>query len=407
MMTAPFDVVRPRRVAIVHDWLTVTAGAERVLEQLLLLYPDADLYSLVDFLPTTERGWLGGRKPITSFIQRLPFARSRHRAYLPLMPFAVEQWDFSGYDLVISSCYAVVKGLLTGPDQLHVSYVHSPMRYAWDLQDAYLRQSRMNGLKGWLARWLLHRIRLWDQVASQRVDLFVANSAFVARRIEKVYRRHAVVVPPPVDVERLAMSHRSEPFFLVVSRLVPYKRVDLIVQAFVGLSDLKLVVIGDGPERQRVAAQAQGAPNISLLGHQPDEVVRDHLRRCRAFIIAAVEDFGIAPLEAQACGKPVIALRRGGAAETLAGLDAPVPTAVFFERQEADNLREAVRRFEAAESDIRAEDCRARAERYTPERFREAFSALIDDALGSKDVVPTRRLTPLVDSVRRDYASIP
>ncbi len=380
-MTAPIDGSARPRVAIVHDWLTVTGGAERVLEQLLRLYPQADLYTLIDVLPEGERAWLGGRQPITSFLQRAPFIATRHRAYLPLMPFAVEQWDFSGYDLVISSCHAVVKGLLTGPDQVHVGYVHSPMRYAWDLQAAYLRQQGLSGPKGWLARWLLHRIRLWDQVASQRVDVFIANSEFVARRIEKIYRRPAVVVPPPVDIDALRPSKHSEAFFLVVSRLVPYKRIDLIAEAFAGMPDRDLVIIGDGPERRRVEAIARGAANIRVLGHQPDAVVRDHLARCRAFVIAAIEDFGIGPVEAQACGKPVIALGRGGAAETLAGLEDPAPTAVFFETQDVAALQAAVRRFDTAADRIRPEDCRTRAERYAPELFRQRIAAIVEAAL--------------------------
>lgn len=359
------------RVAIVHDWLTMPGGAERVLEQMLAIFPKADLYAIVDFLPEEDRGWLGGRAVKTSFLQRMPFARKHYRYYLPLMPLAVEQWDFSAYDLVVSSCDAVVKGLITGPDQVHVSYVHTPMRYAWDLQESYLRQTGLSGLKGWAARWLLHKIRLWDQVASQRVDHFVANSAFVAQRINKTYRREAGVVPPPVATERFQLSTQSEDFFLVVSRLVPYKRVDMIAEAFAAMPDHKLVIIGDGPERERVLAHQ--APNITYLGRQSDAVVDDYMARCRAFISAAVEDFGIAPLEAQACGKPVIALRRGGAVETLSGLDAHVPTAVFFDSQDVEALCKAVKEFDRVGDRIRPQDCRDNALRYAPERFRRSF----------------------------------
>lgn len=354
------------RVAVVHDWLTTRGGAEVVLEQLLRLYPHADLYTLVDFLPEEDRGCLMGRTPITSPLQRMPFIRRHHRLYLPLMPLMVEQWDFSGYDLVISNCYAVVKGLLTGPDQRHISYVHSPMRYAWDLQEAYLRQARWTGLRGWTARLLLHRLRLWDQAAAQRVDLLVANSAFVARRIEKVYRRSSVVVPPPVALDRFVLSERSEPFFLTVSRLVPYKRVDLIAEAFAGMPEYRLVIIGDGPERRRV--EAHRAPNITILGRQSDAVVIDMMGRCRAFIHAAVEDFGIVPLEAQACGKPVIALGRGGMTETLSP-----ETAEFFMEQEVEALRAAVRRFAGSSERFLPARCRANAERFSPEAFRENF----------------------------------
>jgi glycosyltransferase involved in cell wall biosynthesis len=359
-----------QKVAIVHDWLTQRGGAELVLEQLLHLYPQADLYTLVDALPEEDRACLRGHKPITSFVHSLPFARTHHRAFLPLMPLAVEQWDFSAYDLVISSCYAVVKGLITGPDQVHVSYVHSPMRYAWDLQGSYLRQSRMSGMRGWAARYLLHRLRLWDQVASQRVDHFIANSSFVARRIDKLYRRPALVVPPPVALDRFQLSESSEPFFLTVSRLVPYKRVDLIAEAFAAMPEHKLVIIGDGPEQARV--QAHRAPNITFLGRQSDAVVTEMMGRCRAFIFAAIEDFGIAPLEAQACGKPVIALRQGGATETLTE-----DTAVFFDSQDVDSLRAALGRFERIEARFTPQACRDNALRFSPERFRQAMVAAV------------------------------
>jgi glycosyltransferase involved in cell wall biosynthesis len=384
MQIRPNPILRPapgdmfRRVAIVHDWLTMPGGAERVLEQMLALFPKADLYAIVDFLPQEDRGWLGGRPVRTSFLQRMPFARKHYRYFLPLMPLAVEQWDFSGYDLVVSSCDAVVKGLIAGPDQVHVSYVHTPMRYAWDLQDSYLRQTGLGGVKGWAARWFLHKIRLWDQAASQRVDHFVANSAFVAKRIAKTYRREASVVPPPVATERFQLSTRSEDFFLVVSRLVPYKRVDLIAEAFAAMPDHKLVIIGDGPERERVLAHQ--APNITYLGRQSDAVVDDYMARCRAFISAAVEDFGIAPLEAQACGKPVIALHRGGAVETLYGLDAHTPTAVFFDSQDADALCKAVNEFDRVGDKIRPQDCRDNALRYAPEHFRRRF---LDEVLAA------------------------
>lgn len=371
---------RSRRVAIVHDWLTMPGGAERVLEQLLAIYPQADLFTLVDFLPESERKWLGGRVPKTSFLQHMPFARKHYRTYLPLMPLAVEQWDFSAYDLIISSCDAVVKGLISGPEQHHVSYVHTPMRYAWDLQGAYLDKAEFNGPKGWIARWLLHRIRLWDQIASQRVDQFVSNSEFVARRIEKFYRREASVVHPPVATDRFQLAKKSEDFYLVVSRLVPYKRVDLIAETFSKMPQHKLVIIGDGPDRSKV--MTHNAPNITHLGRQSDEVVADHMSRCRAFVTAAVEDFGIAPLEAQACGKPVIALRRGGAVETLHGFDRQNPTALFFEDQTVQSLAEAIVEFDRIGHTISPHDCRENALRFGPERFRHDFIKAVNQVKG-------------------------
>lgn len=363
------------RVAIVHDWLTVIGGAERVLQQLLQVFPDADVYSVINCLGPAEREWLGARRYHTSVLQRIPFVGRFYRTLLPLMPLAVEQWDFSGYDLVVSSSYAVVKGVVTSPDTLHVSYVHSPMRYAWDLQGQYVT--------GWGPRrlamaYLLHRIRMWDQLSALRVDKFLANSAFVAGRIRKFYRREAQVVPPPVDLDRFTLSREVGEHFLVVSRMVPYKRVDAIVAAFRSLPELKLTVIGDGPEMERVRALA-GA-NVTLLGAQPDEVVTRWMRTCRALVFAAVEDFGITPVEAQACGKPVIALGRGGALETLVGQGAQ-PTALFFERQDADSIAAAVRRFVAEEASFDPEACRRNAERFSADRFR---AAILDAVLSAR-----------------------
>lgn len=361
------------RVAIVVDWLAVLGGAERVLGGMLELYPQADLFAVVDFLD--ERDILGGRPVTTSFIQNLPFARRAFRNYLPLMPLAVEQWDFSGYDLVLSSSHAVAKGVIAGPDQVHVCYVHTPMRYAWDLQGQYLRTK---GAWGWPARWLLHRLRLWDQLSAHRPDVLVANSAFVARRIAKCWGRTAAVVHPPVGIGRLALPARSEDFYLAVNRLVSYKRVDLMLDAFATMPDRRLVVIGDGPEMDRLALKATG--NVLLLGRQSDAVVQDHLARCRAFIIAAEEDFGIAPLEAQASGKPVIAFARGGAVESLNLYGGGPPTAVPFHAQTPEALAQAIRQFESGPG-IRPEDCRANAERFSAAAFRNALEAVVRQAL--------------------------
>jgi glycosyltransferase involved in cell wall biosynthesis len=232
------------------------------------------------------------------------------------MPLAIEQFDFSGYDMVISSSYAFAKGVITGPRQLHLCYCHSPIRYAWDLQTQYLKESKLDrGMKSWLVRWLLHMIRVWDNRTSAGVDAFMANSRFIARRIEKVYRRDAAVVYPPVNVERFETCHDKEDFYVTASRLVPYKRIDLIVEAFNGMPDRQLVVIGDGPELPRLRRMA--GPNVQVLGWQPNEVLKDHLQRARGFVFGGEEDFGIILLEAQACGTPVIAYGRGGALETV------------------------------------------------------------------------------------------
>ncbi|MDR6356182.1 glycosyltransferase involved in cell wall biosynthesis [Pseudomonas psychrotolerans] len=240
------------KIAIVHDWLVTFAGAERVLAELFEIWPEADLFSVIDFLSDEDRAHLKGKHATTTFIQRLPQAKKRYQTYLPLMPHAIEQLDLSGYDLIISSSHAVAKGVLTGPDQLHISYVHSPIRYAWDLQHQYLKEAGLNtGLKGKLARIILHYVRIWDQRTAAGVDAFVANSHFIARRISKAYRREAKVIYPPVDISRFTPAGGKDDFYLTASRMVPYKRMPMIVEAFSAMPDKKLVVIGAGPEFEK------------------------------------------------------------------------------------------------------------------------------------------------------------
>ena len=360
------------KTAIVHDWLVTYAGAERVLEQLLAVYPDADLFSLVDFLPQEERQFLGDRKVSVSFLQRVPGARRHYRQYLPLMPLAIEQFDLSGYELVISSSYAVAKGVLTGPDQLHVCLCYSPIRYAWDLQHQYLREAGLTrGIRSVLARYLLHRIRAWDARAANGVDAFVAISHFIARRVWKAYRRESVVIYPPVDIEAFTEVSAKDDYYVTASRMVPYKRMDLVVEAFAAMPHRKLVVIGDGPDAAKIRARA--GPNVRLLGRQPLPVLREHLQRAKAFVFAAEEDFGIAPLEAQACGTPVLAYGKGGVRETVQGLDHPTPTGLFFDEQTVEALVGAVERFEHEGARITSGACRANAVRFEPGRFRRQF----------------------------------
>ena len=367
------------KIAIVHDWLTVYAGAERVLEQILQLYPDADLFSLVDFLPETQRGFIYNKPVRTSFLQKLPFARTKYRHYLCLMPYAIEQFDLSGYDLVISSSYAVAKGVITGPDQLHISYVHSPMRYAWDLQHQYLRETGLDkGVKGWLAKWVLHKMRIWDARTANGVDSFIAISHFIAKRIWKVYRRESTVIYPPVDTTTFALHEQKEDFYLTASRLVPYKRIDLIVEAFNGMPNKKLIVIGGGPDFKKIQAKAN--QNITLLGYQEQDHLKSFMQRAKAFVFAAEEDFGITPLEAQACGTPVIAYAKGGVLETIRGLDDENPTGVFFKEQNAAAIVNAIEEFEQVRDRIPAEWCRENAMRFGQERFRQELKAFMDQA---------------------------
>jgi len=379
-MTHQSAATRPPRVAIVHDWLTVYGGGEKVLEKMLETWPEADLFSVVDFVPENLRFFLRGRTPKTTFIQRLPWAKTKYRSYLPLMPLAVEQLDLSGYDVVLSSSHAVAKGVITGPDQVHVSYVHSPIRYAWDLQHQYLAEAGLvKGLKSAIARLILHYMRLWDTRTANGVDAFVANSRFVARRLAKAYGRQAEVIHPPVDIDRFTMREQKEDFYLTASRMVPYKKIPLIVQAFAGMPDKRLLVIGEGPEFDKVKAAA--TPNVQVLGYKSTPELIDHMQRAKAFVFAAEEDFGITPVEAQACGTPVIAYGKGGSLETVRGRSEDAErTGVFFHEQSVAAMQAAVREFESIPGGIQPQACRAHAVSFAPQRFQSELKRVVDGA---------------------------
>ncbi|GAB2945652.1 glycosyltransferase family 4 protein [Hafnia psychrotolerans] len=363
-------------VGIVADWLVTFAGAEKVIAEFINIYPESEIYSVVDFLSDDSRKSFNGKKSTTSFIQRLPFAKTKYQSYLPLMPLAIEQLDVIKHDIVLSSSHAVAKGVLTGPDQLHISYVHSPIRYAWDFQHQYLRESGLNkGLKGKLARWFLHKIRMWDYRTANGVDHFIANSQFIARRIKKVYGRDADVIYPPVDVERFTLQEEKEDFYFTASRMVPYKRIDLIVEAFSQMPDKKLIVIGDGSDMAKIKAKA--GSNIEILGYQPDDVMQSHMQRAKAFVFAAEEDFGITPVEAQACGTPVIAFGKGGALETIRPYGESHSTGIFFQEQSVASLLEAVQQFELVRESIDPNDCRDNALRFSAERFHRELDEYI------------------------------
>jgi glycosyltransferase involved in cell wall biosynthesis len=367
----------PRRIAIVHDWLDTWGGGEQCLAQMLAVFPDATLFSLVDFLPDDLRARIGGRRARTSFLQSLPGARTRFRSFLPLFPRAVESLDLADFDLVLSSSHAVAKGAPSRPGQLHVCYCYSPMRYAWDLREEYLRQVGLDrGLRGFAVRRALDRLQLWDRASSARVDRFVAISRYIAARIRRCYDRDADVIYPPVALPSALPDVPRAGSYVTVSRFVPYKRIDLIAAAFRLLPDRELVVIGDGPEHDRIAAAA--GPNVRLLGALPDDERDRWLAGSRAFLFAADEDFGIAPVEAQAYGTPVIAYGAGGALETIRGLDDPAPTGVFFAEQSPDAIARAVRQFESAADRISPQACRGNAERFAPERFRREFGTLVE-----------------------------
>ncbi len=369
------------RIAIVHDWLTVYAGAERVLEQMLMVYPEADLFSVVDFLPERERGFILNKPVTTTFVQKLPFAKKFYRNYLSLMPLAIEQLDLSAYDLVISSNHAVAKGVLTGPDQLHICMCYSPIRYAWDLQHQYLQESGLNkGLKGLIAKSMLHKMRLWDLRTANGVDQFIAISEFIARRIHKVYRRESTVIYPPVDIAGFTLQEKKEDFYLSASRMVPYKKMDLIVEAFTAMPEHRLIVIGEGPDFKKIKSKA--GKNVTLMGYQPFSVLKDHMQRAKAFVFAAKEDFGITPLEAGACGTPVIGYGGGALLETIKGLDQEEPTGCFFAEQTTAAIISAIKTFEENRTRITPAACRKNVEKFSPERFRQEFLSFVNRAQG-------------------------
>lgn len=362
------------KIAIIHDWLVTYAGAERVLERMLKIFPQADIYSTVDFLE--NRDFILNKKVNTSFIQKLPFSKTKYRSYLPFMPLAVEQFDLSSYDLVISSSHAVAKGVLTGPDQVHICLCYSPIRYAWDLQHQYLKESNLtSGIKSLLARYILHKIRIWDIRTSYNVDHFIAVSAFIQARIKKCYRRSSEIINPPVYVNDFEVVNDKDDFYMTSSRQVPYKKIDLIVSAFNEMPDKKLIVIGDGPQHKLIKSIAKD--NVSVLGYQEFSVLKDHLSRAKAFVFAAEEDFGIAPLEAQACGTPVIAFGKGGAKETIISpeMDPVNFTGLFFENQTTADIIASVERFEKLTFSPLA--CRRNAERFSTQVFDTKFEQYV------------------------------
>lgn len=364
-------------IGIVADWFVTYAGSEKIVAEFIELFPDSELYSVVDFLSKENKLHFKNKEITTTFIQNLPFAKKKYQTYLPLMPFAIEQLDVSKHDIILSSSHAVAKGILTGPDQLHISYVHSPIRYAWDLQHQYLREAGLNrGLKATLARWFLHKIRLWDCRTANGVDHFIANSEFIARRIKKVYGREADVIYPAVDVERFALQTNKQDYYMTASRMVPYKRMDLIVEAFSHMPTRKLVVIGDGPEMNKIKSKATS--NIEILGYQPNDVMQKYMSEAKAFVFAAEEDFGITPVEAQACGTPVIAYGKGGALETIIPIGKDHPTGLFFYKQDVQSLVEAISKFESSSDFILPENCRENALKFSVERFRTEIKHYVE-----------------------------
>ncbi len=378
----------PRQIALVHEWFTPRSigGAEQVVQAIDSLLTSRgsrpDLAALVDDESHRPGSWLTGRSIQTSPIQQLPWGVSHVQQYLPLLPLAIEQLDVGDYPLVISSSHLVAKGVLTSPEQLHVSYVHTPVRYAWDQMHAYLRRSALaRSPLGPLIRLQLHGLRQWDQLSGARVDHLLANSRFTARRIAQFWRRDAEVVHPPVQVERFCWDQPRDDFYLCLCRLVPYKRVDLVVEAFNRLK-LPLVVVGDGPEKKFLKRLA--GPTVQILGRQSQEQVEGLMGRCRAFVYAGLEDFGIAPVEAMAAGAPVIGLGRGGLLDTVrcAAAGLPSPTGVLFPEQTAQSVVDAVSWFNEQKlwRQLPPESIRLWAEQFSTESFSTRFETALNKA---------------------------
>ena len=359
------------KVAIVHEWFVNHAGSEKVVQELLEVFPGARLFALVDFLKGSKRSYLGGRKVSVSFIQHLPFARKHFRSYFPLFPLAVESHDLREFDLIISSSHMVSKGILCRQDQLHISYCHSPCRYAWDLYHQYLEEAGLtNGVKGFLAQYFLHRLRNWDIISLNRVSHFIANSAYIGKRIRHVYGRDSELVYPPVDTARFRCREQKGDYYFAAGRLVPYKKIDIIAEAFSRMPDKKLVLcVGGDAEKIRRLAR----PNIEILPDCPDAKFEELMAGAKALVFAAEEDFGITMAEALACGTPVIAYARGGAAEIVQ----EGKSGVFFEDQDADQVMAAVRKFEAEGLEWNAAQIADSAGRFSRQRFREEMKALV------------------------------
>jgi glycosyltransferase involved in cell wall biosynthesis len=363
------------RVALVHDWLLVNGGAEKVTSELLNLY-DADVFSLVDFLSDDDRASiLHGKHAHTSFIQHLPGAQKHYRNYLPFFPKAIERFDLSAYDLIISSSYAVAKGVRKKHHQVHVCYIHTPMRYAWVHEASYIEDHKLTGLKATSVRIVLDRLRRWDHANSAYVDRFIANSRNVADRVNRIYGRAAEVVLPPVDGEFFTLGTAPRTHYLAAARAVPYKKLHEIIAAFARTPELRLIVCGDGPEGEQLKQMA--TPNVTVMGHVDGPTVVELMCTAKALIVAADEDLGLTPLEAQACGTPVIALQKGGYLETvIEGV-----TGMFFGSPTAEAISAAVRRFEEQGPRTTPAAIRAHVEPYFSPVFHERIRAIVDDEL--------------------------
>jgi len=368
---------RKMNTAFVHDWLPVISGAEHVLSSMLRAVGPSDVYTLFDFLRASDRQALGASKIFTSELNALPMVERYYRWLFPFCPLAIENFDLSDYDLVVSSSAAFAKGVIVHPHQRHIAYIHTPVRYAWDQTFEYMRSTkRARGILGWALRQRLHELRKWDVRTAQGPDLFLVNSNVVKRRVEQTYGRKSIVLPPPVAIDEFQLCEQKEDYFVVASRLVPYKRIDLVIEAFREMPDTRLLVLGDGPDAAKLKTRATS--NISFLGYETRKRTIEIIQRAKAFVFGGYEDFGIVLAEAQAAGTPVIAYARGGAADIVSPLGEPNPTGVLFEEQTPQSLKDAVRLFMTAPERVSPIDCRARAERFSEPEFRRKFNLAVN-----------------------------
>lgn len=390
------------RIALVTDWFASGGSGPRVTEQILQIFPSCDLFAIADVMPDDERYLLRNKRVTTSFIQGLPSTETGNLLrYLPLMPYAIETLDFSEYDLIISNSHAFAKGVMTDANQIHICYCNSPLRFAWDIHSSFFAfsnnrtklQRLVSRFKKIINTSFMHRMRQWDVSTSNRVDTFIANSQFTSDRIQKYYQRPSEVVYPPVDSRIFKPDPiAARDFYVVAATMLPYKRFDVIVEAFQRMPNRHLVVIGDGPEYGKIKRLIGRCPNISLLGYIAQDDLVHHLQRAKAFITLAKEDFGITHMEAQACGTPVVALGTGGAAETIVPVGQEKPTGLFVKEPTALALGRALDEFEALATPINPEDCRENAQRFSGELFRQHFAACVEKAWNERTIArkPTR-----------------
>lgn len=362
------------KVAIIQEWLVSIGGSDKVVKAIKDIFPNADIYTLVANKEVCSELGIDYSQVKTSFIQKLPFGTTKHRMYLPIFPYAIEQFDLRGYDVVISSSHAVAKGVLTKADQLHICYCHSPVRYAWDMYNEYLEESNLKkGFKSILAKYILHRIRQWDVLSSFRVDHFISNSNYVGNRIRKTYRRDSQTIYPNIDISKFTPCFEKEDFYLTSSRLVPYKKIDIIVEAFNNMPDKKLFVIGSGPDLIKIKKMA--STNVTVMGYQLFDILKEKMQKAKAFIFAADEDFGMIPIEAQACGTPVIAYGKGGSLETVVNNE----TGIYFDEQNSSSIISAVNQFETIQNKLDYKAIRKHAEKFSEERFKTEFREFVEE----------------------------